>query len=57
MESYNDFFLLNLRNILNSESLKLEKEENMNNHLEIMKQTIVYALKLYSNYKYTKKEK
>jgi hypothetical protein len=54
MESYNNLSLLYLRNILNSESLKLEKEENMNNHLEIMKQTIVNALKLYSNYKYTK---
>jgi hypothetical protein len=55
MESYNDFFLLYFRNLLNSESLKLDKDKNMINHLDIMKQLIVHALNLYSNYEYTKK--
>ena len=54
MESYNDFFLLNLRNTINTESLKLEKEENMVNHIDMMKEVLLFGLKTLSKYDYTK---
>ena len=54
MESYNDFFLLNLRNTINTESLKLEKDENMVNHIDMMKEVLLFGLKTLSKYDFTK---
>ena len=51
------WFLLNLRNTINTESLKLEKDENMVNHIDMMKEVLLFGLKTLSKYDFTKEIK